>query len=393
MKSFLQRARQRAGGQRKKITFVMGNQASDLDSMVAAVVYSFFLQSVSKVDDATFSPLINIPRKHFGLRGEAAGTFAGAGIDANMLPFVDDLDLRTLCEKKHANVVLVDHNKLANSQSFLAPYVVGIIDHHKDDQQYVSSCKFRQIETVGSCCSLVAHQVLKEAPEILTQEIATLLTSAILLDTSNMDPNIAKGTAKDKDALEQLEKAGGIKSNGYSRLYSKLMEERMDISNLSSAELLIKDTKYGGISEKRFAIASIPLRLKDWIDKDSKLLESWAQFSLEENLDALIVMTSFTMEEKNFCRELVIFGINTPPQDKKDKEMWILPSIESGLLDSEEKLDLEKLKILDSSIKDLSSKYPKVFLAAYKQRNIKASRKQIMPLIEKLTRQTRDASL
>mmetsp|Transcript_9014 Transcript_9014/g.12400 ORF Transcript_9014/g.12400 Transcript_9014/m.12400 type:complete len:310 (-) Transcript_9014:148-1077(-) len=309
-----------------------------------------------------------------------------------MIPFVDDLDLRTLCEKKHANIVLVDHNKLANSQSFLAPYVVGIIDHHKDEQQYVSSCKFRQIEVIGSCCSLVAHQVLEEAPKILTEEIATLLTSVILLDTSNMDPNIAKGTAKDKDALEQLEKAGGVKSNEYSRLYSRLLEKRADISKLSSADLLIKDTKYGRISGKTFAIASVPLRLQDWIDKDLKLLESWAQFSLEGNLDAVIVMTSF-MEEKNFCRELVIFGVNTPQCDKENNAMGILPTISSGLKDSKARLDLEELKILDSSVKSISSKYPKVFLAAYKQRNLRASRKQIMPLVEKLMREGIDANL
>eukprot|EP00954_Amorphochlora_amoebiformis_P014664 1147417-Amorphochlora_amoeboformis.AAC.1 len=55
-----------------RMTFVMGNQASDLDSMVCCVVYSFFLQvrALSKGSRCRYSPLINIPRKHFRLRGQ-----------------------------------------------------------------------------------------------------------------------------------------------------------------------------------------------------------------------------------------------------------------------------------------------------------------------------------
>ena len=63
------------------------------------MVYSFFLHKISKAPDVEYSPMINIPRKHFGLRGEAAGAFASAGIDVNMVPFADEIDLKRCCLK------------------------------------------------------------------------------------------------------------------------------------------------------------------------------------------------------------------------------------------------------------------------------------------------------
>uniref|UniRef100_A0A7S2TLT5 DHHA2 domain-containing protein n=1 Tax=Lotharella oceanica TaxID=641309 RepID=A0A7S2TLT5_9EUKA len=354
-----------SSGASSKMTFVMGNQASDLDSMVAAVVYSFFLQTLSKSPDIRFSPLINIPRQHFPLRGEAADAFSSAGVDVSLVPFEDEVDLKKLSDAKGLSVILVDHNKLADNQEFLSPHVAGIIDHHKEEGLYDSTCTHgRIVEPIGSCCSLVALRALKEAPEIITPEIATLLTSVILLDTSCMSTEVKKGTPKDQQALHQLEKKGGIKSSSYSSLYETLLKARNDISKLNSAQLLIKDTKYGTINGWTFAIAGVPLSVEGWMARDEEMITAFDAMLKDQKLDFLIAMTMYTSEEHGFSRQLVVTG-----KDAKASETLASSLVEAKTLE---------LKPLPKSPKAGNGS---VFCHAYQQGNIRASRKQVMPMV------------
>lgn len=340
----------------------MGNQASDLDSMVAAVVYSLFLQTLSKSPTIRYAPVLNIPRKHFGLRGEAPGAFSSAGIDINSVTFVDEIDLKELSSSKLVDVVMVDHNKLAESQKFLGPCIKGIIDHHKNEHLYESTSSFRHIKTIGSACSLVALQALEQAPEIITPEVATLLTSVILLDTSNMSPEVKKGTATDAEALEKLEKAGGTKSSEYKALYAKLLQQRNDISKFNSAQLLLKDTKFGVAGGVHYAICAVPLCLLQWVKKYHDFKSAVQGFIKEKGLDACLIMTMYT-ENGNFKRQLLSWT--------KSKEMS--HNLHNELTRSD--LELKHLKLNHGMDKDLVS--------AYQQHNVKSSRKQVMPLVDK----------
>ena len=67
------------------VTIVMGNEASDLDSMASAVLYAYYLS----LEDPSCNPkaLINIPRGDFKLRTEATFLFNEAGIDESVLNF------------------------------------------------------------------------------------------------------------------------------------------------------------------------------------------------------------------------------------------------------------------------------------------------------------------
>eukprot|EP00471_Norrisiella_sphaerica_P012206 CAMPEP_0184494710 /NCGR_PEP_ID=MMETSP0113_2-20130426/29405_1 /TAXON_ID=91329 /ORGANISM="Norrisiella sphaerica, Strain BC52" /LENGTH=306 /DNA_ID=CAMNT_0026880573 /DNA_START=269 /DNA_END=1189 /DNA_ORIENTATION=+ len=289
-----------------------------------------------------------------------------------MVPFADEVDLKTLSDEKCIDLLLVDHNKLAVSQEFLAPCVIGVLDHHKDEKMYEDTCRFRRIETIGSTCSLIALQMLAEAPDLMTPEIATLLTSVILLDTSNLDPKVEKATPMDTKALAGLRKAGGVGADDYGKLYSKLMDMRMDISKLSSAQLLIKDTKYGIANGLHFAIASVPLRLETWVKRDAKGLDAFREFCQEENLDALVVMTSFQDSEGKFARQLAIIG----PERSQGPAKALAKEMEMSA-----KLEVKRLE-LDWDKGVSGSKGP--FFRAYNQGNVKSSRKQVMPLVNEI---------
>lgn len=64
----------------------------------------------------------------------------------------------------------------------------------------------KTIEPVGSCSTLIAEKILQIAPEILDEQVTSLLLAAILLDTVNLDPRAGRKTDKDVQVVEQLKK-------------------------------------------------------------------------------------------------------------------------------------------------------------------------------------------
>ncbi|GAB5360327.1 hypothetical protein AAMO2058_000617900 [Amorphochlora amoebiformis] len=355
-----------------RMTFVMGNQASDLDSMVCCVVYSFFLQvrALSKGSRCRYSPLINIPRKHFRLRGDASEAFAQANIDVDSIPFLDDVDLKQMAESKSIEMVLVDHNKLSASQGFLSPHVVSIVDHHVDEKEYLSTTASRRnIHATGSCATLVALEILSSSvgSSVVCPEIAYLLSSVILVDTCNLDPKMNKTTQKDLDALALLEKKGGVLKKDYSKLFNKILNDRNDISNLSSEELLIKDTKFGLVNGLHFAIAGVGLDLRAWVFRDGKLIDAFQSFRKQHKLQFAMAMTVFTDSKGIFRREMMIVG--SPSVTKH---------VEKSLLASDLKLSPISIGI------GAPEKESEVYWCTFEQGNVKASRKQLMPLLKSI---------
>ena len=99
----------------KQVTVVMGNEAADLDSMASAVTYAWYLNLSDS--SGNYFPLINIPRADFKLRTEAVYLFKEAGVDIDQLLFIEDVDLEKLKAGSNLKLILVDHNKLASSQT------------------------------------------------------------------------------------------------------------------------------------------------------------------------------------------------------------------------------------------------------------------------------------
>lgn len=361
---------------RSRVTVVMGNQASDLDSMVASVVLACALQTESKCEAATVSPLINIPRSQFALRGEAPGVFADAGVDVDSLVFRDEVDVMALGREGLLDLVLVDHNRLADTQAELAGYVKMVVDHHADEKKAFPRCTYRRIERVGSACSLISLEVARRAPEILTPDVATFLTAAIIIDTANMDKAYGKGTATDTAALERLAKAGGVGPQLRPKLYEKLIAARSDVSSLTSAQLLLKDLKYGRAGGRRFAISAVPLDLKSWRARDPDLLIELSDFARTEGLALCAIMTVYKDAKTGaFSRQLLLFS--------RDKEMMAWMRTEAGKGGVEGKSAELDLKPISEALAKMKRPKGAVFVA-YQQQNVKPSRKQVMPLITKL---------
>jgi len=279
----------------------MGNEAADLDSMVSAVVYAWYKTSIATEDSIVYVPLIPIPREDFRLRTEAVYLFAQSKIVEKDLLFIEDIDLAALSAAQKLRLILVDHNKLGKAFSMYAESVVEIIDHHQDEG--LSPAAKKVIEPVGSASTLVAESIVRDIPERIDAEIATLLEGTMLLDTVNLDPEAERVTEKDSKMASTLLPISGMAQKS---LFDALQFEKFNVANLSTADILRKDYKEYMAGAVRYGMSSALLSLDSWKQKDPALTKEFAAYAASRKLDLLIVMNAYT--QPKFTRELVLFG-------------------------------------------------------------------------------------
>jgi exopolyphosphatase len=335
-----------------QVTIVMGNEAADLDSMASAVSYAWYLY-LNNSSENVF-PLINIPREDFKLRTEAVYLFKEAGVEVDQLLFAEDIDLETLKRDGNLKLVLVDHNKLASSQSGLEKSVSLILDHHADEKSYPSSA-VTDIRPVGSAATIVSESFLKDQKDSIAGPLGTLLLGTILLDTVNLDPEAGRVTDDDAKAAAALVDITGLDSK---KLFDKLQFEKFNVSSLGSYDLLRKDYKEWQMGSIKLGIGSVLLPLEDWVSKDPDIVSECDRYLKERKLDVLLSMNAFTAP--GFTRQLLVY---IPDPDLGEKTVTFLEGSDLGL----EKLDL-----------NLSTKN----CTLYNQKNLGISRKKLQPILK-----------
>ena len=115
---------------------VMGNESADLDSIVSASVYAYFLRHHDRDSSVNIVPLINTGSKGLSSRQEAAFLFEKTGVDVANLLFLDSLCLEEFHSAGRLRLTLIDHNDLAVRQSEFKSAVVEIIDHHEAKKSF-----------------------------------------------------------------------------------------------------------------------------------------------------------------------------------------------------------------------------------------------------------------
>jgi len=363
-------------------TVVLGNEASDLDSIVSCLVLSFFYYT-HRIVSKSVLPVINISRKDFFLRPEAVWLLKSLQIDLKFLIFLDEIDLFYLSRCGKLNLILTDHNVLAKHQESLSENIIEIVDHHLDEGRYLNQVvnDKRFIELVGSACTLVSLRILSyvEGRKWLSEIkcLCVLLLSAILLDTYNFDPIVKKGTPKDIEVVDELttlleidlsSKNENVCQEFKIQLYTKLTAERFDQSSLSSLDLLRSDYKQFTMNGVEVGISSVRRSISEWIQKEDHLLQEIQCFALSKcRVDIFFVMTSFFKNPGIISRELIVFSGN---------EQRFLEAIDFLL--HKTNLQLEPLK--NESISQICHDNQQK-IAFFSQRNIGATRKQLQPYL------------
>jgi exopolyphosphatase len=280
----------------------------DLDSIASAIAFSW-IETV--INDRPTIPLIQTYHDDLPLRQENLYALSLAGIhdpESQLLTLTDFSNISTLPTR----FALLDHNRLGEPYLSPSARVTAVIDHHEDEELYVGAADPRVVAPSGSCASHVAAL----APPTLPSDLATLLLSAILIDTGGLKPG-GKALPVDLRAANFLAsrslhgpspppKAEDLLYDALEiqTLTATLLEKKKDVIHLSTPELLRRDYKeyvfdlpWLGNQTVRAGISTVPLSLSV-LHRDDDLGESMMAWMVERRLSVLGVSTSFTEQDQ-----------------------------------------------------------------------------------------------
>uniref|UniRef100_A0A3Q3JQS2 DHHA2 domain-containing protein n=1 Tax=Monopterus albus TaxID=43700 RepID=A0A3Q3JQS2_MONAL len=282
---------------------VLGNEACDVDSMVSALAFAYFLSKTMQSEMLAL-PLLNIPQSDLLLRSDNVFLLRQTGLSPDLLLFRDQLDLRALHKAGRLRLTLVDHNILPSD---LEGAVVEVIDHHVLEREPSPSCRVT-VEMVGSCATLVTERIIQEAPQILDQQLAQLLYATVVLDCVNMAPAAGKVTPKDSQYAAALETRFPALPPRVA-LFQALQNAKFDVSGLNTEQMLLKDMKVvsGGL---HLAISVLYITLEEFLQR-AELEAELSGFCQKFGFDLLLLMTISFTESKEPIRELAVFSHST----------------------------------------------------------------------------------
>ncbi|XP_061112029.1 exopolyphosphatase PRUNE1-like [Conger conger] len=341
---------------------VLGNEACDVDSMVSTLSFAYFLFKTSGSAGRTPVPVLNIPQADFPLRTDSVFLLRESGLAQQDLVFRDEVDLPRLHRARRLALTLVDHNVLPSTDSDLEGAVVEVIDHHLQERVPSPSCPVT-IETVGSCATLVAERIVQKAPEIVDGQVALLLYGSIILDCVNMAPEAGKVTPKDSQYARLLESLCPALPPR-TPLFQALHSAKLDISGLTTEQMLLKDMKAVSGGDLKLAVSVVYTTLDAFLQRRG-LQQELCEFCHKHRFNLLVAMTiSFSQSNEPF-RQLAVYS-------------------SSSLYREEVSRALEQAQTPSLSLAPVSSPYADV--RAYLQRNTLASRKKLLPLLKDFLR-------
>ncbi|XP_045114561.1 exopolyphosphatase PRUNE1-like [Portunus trituberculatus] len=347
---------------------VLGNESCDLDSAVSAIVYAFLLHSLQNGEEAVgVVPVLNIPAGEYPLKTEVTHWLQKHGILQNSLIFRDEVNLSRLQEGGSLRVTLVDHHVLPPADAYLESSVVGVLDHRPLDPNAPTNERVTMIvEPVGSCCTLVAEQVMAKNPALLDPVTASLLYGTIILDTVNLNPAAKRVTPKDIEVASQLARLMSPPPSSFRIVHhasggvQELTEAKADVSGLTCDQLLRKDLKVATGGGLRVGVASVPLRVTDFLGR-SEGGRYLAEHLVTQGYQMLLVL-GVTITQETVTRDLAVYCPDT----------HIREQVTSALVEGQGGV----LQLAPQECEDVEG------WVAFRQGNVGASRKVVMPILK-----------
>ncbi|TXT04374.1 hypothetical protein VHUM_04141 [Vanrija humicola] len=412
-------------GKGKGWLLVNGNEAGDLDTIASSVAYAF-LASALLAERAV--PLVLTPQNLMSLRPENLYALQQANLPQEDLLHTAELPIKTE-ELAPAGVrfVLVDHNRILPIFGSDESTVTAIIDHHEDEGASPNA-SLRDIQFgAGSCSSLVTQHFRPQwqaslsgpagaAGSPVPPELATLLLSAILIDTHGLKQG---GKAKDVDyaaaaflyPISTL--AAGSSDISTAALTTgstspipepleayatKINDIKFDVTGMSTLDLLQRDYKQyawttGSGKTLNVGLSTVPMSLKDQVEAEKNGWKSWLatsdKFMAERGIDVEGVLTTFKNSKHKSRREILLLvrvGGTLPTLDEASNVMGVL---EGGLRADADDFALEdwghgkkgeKGKLAEE-VKPLINSTTRV-AKVWDQTNSKSTRKQVAPALQ-----------
>ena len=199
--------------------------------------------------------------------------------------------------------------------------------------------------------------------------MATLLLSAILLDTGNLKGE-GRVTKTDEDAVNKLIKVLPSTFN-QDMHYSELCRARFDVSKLSVKQALGKDYKECTVNRHTVGFSSVTALLEDYLSlflsKDA-VVSDFMEFQSDHKLDALIILGISIVDplDTSLRRQIAVFGGESTSEFK---EAII------NVLAADEDLNCESVACP-----------PEFDGVVFEQRNVSMYRKHIIPIVTSFIR-------
>lgn len=198
----------------------------------------------------------------------------------------------------------------------------------------------------------VSHPLL-----IIVNKCGFLTSGPIILDTINFSPEADKARRLDFEIAAKMEGILEIHDPGYRKcLFDELVAARSDVSALDSYQILFKDMKIIG---GKIAVPGYPIRVQEFIQMVNAD-RNVRRFASELNCEVVVLM-GMKYTNGRVLRDLALVNISNPQ---------LFASCQKSLEGSPE-FQFQKVgSFMDGPV--------------YEQLNIKLSRKQIMPILNKL---------
>ncbi|XP_031458240.1 protein prune homolog 2 isoform X1 [Phasianus colchicus] len=299
MEEFLQRARSRLNRSKhlEKVHVVLGSKSCDLDSLISAVAYAYFLDKVSP-PDVLCLPVLNIPRRDFSFFTETKFILEELNIPESFHIFRDEINLHQLNAEGKLSLTLTNSNMLTSEDKSLESAVVKVIN---PDEQCDGS-----LELEASSSSLVVKEILQEAPELITQQLAYLLRGSILF----------KCMSSEADTItEQQEKVLSVLEEKFpdlpprEEIISVLQDTRFNPQGISIEEVMLKDLKEISDGEIKIAISTVHMTLEDCL-LHRNLIGDLKAFIYKYGFDVLVILANSLSDEEQTKRQIAVYSEN-----------------------------------------------------------------------------------
>ncbi|PKU43010.1 hypothetical protein llap_6683 [Limosa lapponica baueri] len=281
----------------EKVHVVLGNKSCDLDSLISTLAYAYFLDKVSP-PDVLCLPVLNIPRRDFSHLTETRFILEELNIPESFHIFRDEINLHQLNAEGKLSLTLVNSNMLTSEDKSLESAVVKVIN---PDEQCDGN-----LELQASSSSLVVKEILQEAPELITQQLAYLLRGSILF----------KCMSSEADRItEQQEKVLSILEEKFpdlpprEEIISVLQETQFNPQGVSIEEVMLKDLKEISDGEIKVAISTVFMTLEDCVLHRS-LVGDLKAFLDKYGFDVLVILANCLSDEKQTKRQIAVYSEN-----------------------------------------------------------------------------------
>lgn len=397
---------------------VIGNPAGDADSILSAITLAYIkslwgttttsfttLTESTRERNPLWIPVLSIPRHDLQTqRPETLFLLRAVGIDVERLWCVTDLSQILSSEDAASgegrvhNVALVDHNRYQHTVG----QVVEIWDHHLDEGFHTDTCQQRHIAfangtaTVASTGTLVGEQLFALGLETFPVDLSFLLLGLILLDSINLSVVAGKVTDRDMAVVQTLLRRTEWRKlepmihpflqnddlPDTTALFDALQGAKFDLifwKQLSVRDALRLDYKQftAAKTSSVFGMSTVLLPLEDFLIKEDAKRHIF-NYMTECNVETLVIMLAYSekcgdakvdsSKSATLKRQLVVCSIRSPLFHRL-----------VDFLVSEGSLQLQ---YRDGPFDDGD-----LFMQCFDQKNGKASRKQVAPILLDLFQQ------